>query len=381
MSDDEGGQERTEEPTDKRKREAREKGQVPHSRDLISWSVLLSSAGLIWFMQDYFHDSFFLLTKNMFTFDQSIIFAADRLLPEFGTALLFALKMLAPLFILIIVIICLASVAFGGWSFNSSNFYFKGERISPLNGFKRMFSLQSLYEIVKSLFKMGLVSIIAYAVLYSNMPTLINTGYLTLSVAVSKSISILMTCVLILAASIAVIVLFDVPYQIWQHMTKLKMTQNELKDEVKETEGRPEVKSKIRQLQRQAAQRRMMEEVPKADVIITNPTHFAVALKYQQGFHRAPILVAKGTDLIALNIRKVAEENNIVILSAPPLARSLYYHADFNREIPVGLYVAVAQVLAYVFQLKRITETAVNGANAKPPEPPQDLPIPEELQK
>jgi flagellar biosynthetic protein FlhB len=181
---------------------------------------------------------------------------------------------------------------------------------------------------------------------------------------------------LILSSTLLLLVLIDVPYQLWNHQRQLMMTKQEVRDEAKESEGSPELKGKIRQMQMQAAQRRMMEEVPTADVIVTNPTHFAVALKYDQNSSSAPILVAKGTDLVATQIRNVALANKVTMVAAPALARALYYSTELNQEIPRGLFLAVAQILAYVFQLKAASQ---NGWNR--PVKPNDIEVPDEFRQ
>jgi flagellar biosynthetic protein FlhB len=251
----------------------------------------------------------------------------------------------------------------------------KFSRLSLLKGLKRMISLKGLVEMVKALFKFLLVAIVAILVLKGQIPALLSVASFPLTNALSSGLELVTWSFLMISASLILIAAVDVPFQLYEHKKQLKMTKQELKDEFKETEGKPEVKSQIRRTQQEIARRRMMSEVPKANVVLTNPTHYAVAICYQQQGNRAPIVVAKGRDLIALHINRIAQSHQIPILSVPPLARALYYSTDLNTEIPRGLYVAVAQVLAYIFQLR-------DKANYdKKPEFLQNLPIPDELKR
>lgn len=251
----------------------------------------------------------------------------------------------------------------------------KFSRLSLLKGLKRMISLKGLVEMIKSLLKFLLVASIAILVLKMQIPVLLSLADYPLAGALGTGMGLVIKSFLIMSASLILIAAVDVPFQLYEHKKQLKMTKQEVKDEFKETEGKPEVKSLIRRTQQEIAKRRMMAEVPKANVVLTNPTHYAVALRYQQHGNRAPIVVAKGKNLIALQINRVALSHRIPILSVPPLARALYYSTDLNAEIPRGLYVAVAQVLAYIFQLKD------KQNYQRKPEVLQNLPIPDELKR
>jgi len=263
-------------------------------------------------------------------------------------------------------------VLMGGWSFSLEALAFKLEKIDPVKGLKRLFSAKGLMELVKALFKFAIV--IATTVLLFNLMihTLLDLGDTSPVAAVMKTTEILLWSFLAFGASLVLIVVFDVPFELWNHNRQLRMTRQEVKDELKETEGRPEVKGKIKALQREVSQRRMMEAVPEADVVITNPTHFAVALKYDNAPGHAPKVVAKGQDLLAMRIRTLASEHDVAIFSAPPLARALYTFTEVGDEIPHGLYLAVARVLAYVFQLQSAT-------GYERVDPPTDLPVPDEF--
>jgi len=244
-------------------------------------------------------------------------------------------------------------ISLSGWNFSSQAIATKGSRMDPLAGLKRMFSLKALVELSKALGKFIIVTSLALFFLNAVQRDLYDLGKMDVFVAMSESIQLIGWAFLIISLSLIVISLLDVPYVLYESAEKLKMTLQEVKDEMKNTEGKPEVKGRIRQMQREISQRQMMKDVPQADVVITNPTHFSVALKYEDNHRNAPIIVAKGSDFVALKIREIAKENDVPVLSSPPLARALYYSTEIGEEVPTGLFKAVAQVLAYVFQLKR----------------------------
>ena len=257
---------------------------------------------------------------------------------------------LLPLAVVLICAVFLSASALGGWSFSMKAAAFKAERLNPLKGLKRIFSANAVNELVKAVAKFALVAVIAVAWLWSSTDKLLALGRQPIGEAITTALKFCGVSLLIVSLGLIVIAAVDVPFQLWQYNKKLRMTRQQVKDEFKETEGRPEVKSRIRAMQQQVAQRRMMEDVPTADVIITNPTHFAIALKYDENMG-APQVVAKGKDLIAKRIREVATENGVPLFSAPPLARVLFRTTDIGDEIPARLYTAVAQILAYIYQL------------------------------
>ena len=268
------------------------------------------------------------------------------------------------------VVALLAPLSMGGWSFSFEAIQPKLSKLNPIKGFGRLFSWRSLTELLKALVKFVLVTAVAIGVIWLQMGEFIQLGSESLQPGLAHAGELLTTAFLYVSAALILIAAVDVPFQIWDHNKQMRMTHQEVRDEMKDTEGKPEVRSRIRQLQREISQRRMMEAVPKADVVVTNPTHFAVALKYDPKKMRAPVVLAKGADLIALNIRKVAEENNITRIEAAPLARALYHSTEIGQAIPQGLYLAVAQLLAYVFQLKAVQK---NGGK-KPAPPPMEVP-------
>ncbi len=371
---EETGQERSEEPTPKRIQESRDKGQVPRSKELNSMALLLAASGgffllgekmLLGLSELFIHG---LHIKNIKQMDNSIM------IEKIGGALFDSIVIMAPMLALLIVITLLTPLALGGWSFSMKAISFKFEKIDPIKGIGRIFSIKGLMEFFKVLAKFFLITIVSGMLLWLLIEEIMGLSGEPLDVALAH-VARLCAWMLLASSSILIIIaLLDVPFQLWQHNKELKMTLQEVKDENKETEGQPEVKARIRTLQYEMSNRRMMDAVPDADVIVTNPTHYAIALRYDQSNMQAPIVVAKGADYMALQIRSVAEKHNVTIVSAPPLARALYASAELDQEIPAGLYVAVATIISYVFALKVST---LNGGLA--PEEPKDLPIPDEL--
>lgn len=373
MSED-TGQERTEEPTAKKLKESRDKGQVPRSKELNSMMLLMGSGVAFLFMGSSILGGIRDILKRGLTIENAQEIDANGMIEILSETAYQSLLVVAPLFALLVVIVLMTPIGIGGWSFSMKSISFKWEKLDPIKGIGRMFALKGLMELLKVLAKFLLVTGVSALILWSLIDELLGLGDEPLEAAILHVAKLcgwsFLACssVLILVASI------DVPFQIWQHNKQLKMTKQEIKDESKETDGRPEVKGRIRALQQEMSQRRMMEAVPTADVIITNPTHYAVALSYDQFGMKAPIVVAKGADFIAANIRGIAEQHHVAIVSAPPLARALYASTEIDQEIPSGLYVAVATILTYVYQLKTYQS---NGA--MPPDVPDDLPIPDEL--
>jgi flagellar biosynthetic protein FlhB len=264
-------------------------------------------------------------------------------------------------------------VALGGWSFSAEALAFKPDKLNPLRGLKRIFAVRGLVEMIKSLAKFLLIGSIGAGLLWHYMPELMGLGRESVESGLAHTGSILSRSFIVLSVSLLLIAAIDVPFQLWDHAKNLKMTRQEVRDEHKNTEGKPEVKARIRQMQRDVAQRRMMDAIPKADVVITNPTHYAVALRYEADRMSAPVVVAKGVELVASQIRTVAVANKVPLYEAPPLARALYYSTEIGHEVPAGLYLAVAQILAYVFQLK----ASVHGGPV--PNRPSNVEVSEEF--
>ena len=373
MSDQDPSQERTEEPTPKRQREAREKGQVARSKELTTAIVvIMGSTGLMLFSR-VLGEAVFKIFNDNFSLSRSSIFNEHAMVSAFSQASIEALIALLPLMILLFFGGLAATAMLGGLLVNFSSVQFKAERLDPIAGIKRIFSLRALMELVKALTKFLLIGTCAVLILWSQTDKLLSLSQLSSATAIVSAIHILGWSLLWLSLSLILIAAVDVPFQLWQNAQKLKMTHQEIKDEMKDTEGRPEVKQKLRQMQQQIARGRMMEAVPKADVVITNPTHYAIALTYDMHAPGAPRVIAKSIDFLALQIQKVAKAHQIMLLEMPPLARSIYHTTEIDCEIPDGLYVAVAQVLAYVYQLK-------NYKRGPRPKPPENVNIPDDLQ-
>ncbi len=374
MADKDSGQERTEQATPKRLQEARDKGQVPRSRELNTMTLMLAASGGLLFLGGGIIDGLQALLRHTLKIERTRIFDTNAIPHFFYENAMSTLMTLAPFLTLMVVAALLAPLALGGWSFSPQAMGFKFEKLDPIKGFGKIFSARGLVELVKSLAKFLILALVTALLLWHKADLFLGLGSEPLRPALQHVASLLGWSFLYLSLALILIAAVDVPFQLWDHSRQLKMTRQEIRDEMKETDGRPEVKQQIRRMQREMAQRRMMQEIPKADVIVTNPTHYAVALRYDQNKMRAPRVVAKGADLIALNIRAKGHEHHIPILSAPPLARALFHSTELNQEIPAGLYHAVAQVLAYIFQLRSRGEQPAG-------EPLADLPIPDELRR
>jgi len=371
VSEQQSLQERTEQPTERRKKDSRKKGQVPRSKELNTMlSLLFGAFGLV-IMGGSMSVEFVSLFESALSFDREVAFDDEMIAVRFVGLVVSSLLILTPFLAVMMVGSIVGPIVMGGWSFSLSAMAFKLEKISPAKGIKRVFSAKGLLELFKALFKfviLAATTVFLFGVLLDQILSLSNQAP---EKAFAEATTILRWSLVILSFTMILIVVFDVPFELWNHNRQLKMTRREVQDELKESEGRPEVKSRIRTLQRELSQRRMMEVMPTADVVITNPTHFAVALKYEGVAGKAPLVLAKGCDLIALKIRSVAIENDIAIFEAPPLARALYASTEIGHEIPENLYLAVAKVLAYIYQLR----TADRGEYTTPLD---DISIPDE---
>jgi flagellar biosynthetic protein FlhB len=371
MAEEQSSQERTEQPTEKRKEDSKKKGQIARSRELNTMlSLLFGALGLV-VLGGSMATDFVTLFESTLIFDRAVAYDKELMAVRFVATVISAIKILTPLFAVLIVGALAGPLLMGGWSFSPSSMAFKFEKISPAKGIKRVFSAKGLLELFKALFKFIFLSGTAILVFNFSLEKILSLSGLPPTQAFSEALTLLQWSLVILSLAMIFIVVFDVPFELWNHNRQLKMTRQEVKDEMKESEGRPEVKGRIRNLQREISQRRMMEAVPSADVVITNPTHFAVALKYSSVEGGAPKVVAKGRDLIAFTIRNIADENSVALFAAPPLARALYASSKIGDEIPQNLYLAVAKVLAYIYQLK----TAAIGEQTVPP---KDFKIPDE---
>ena len=344
-------QERTEQATPKRLQDAKEKGQVPRSRELATTAILVASSGAMFLLGPSILKNVTDLMANSFRIDVSrlnndIDFFGELML-SFGSAL----TGLAGFFVIAVAVSVLSPVALGGWSLSPNGVAFKWEKLDPIKGLGRIFSANGLMEFTKAFIKFFLVTGVTGLLLWVSMEKMLLVNTQSFYPAVGNASYIVLFSFLLLSFSTLLLTFFDVPFQLWNHAKQMRMTRQDIKEEHKDSEGKPEVKARIRALQREVAQRRMMDAVPQADVVITNPTHFAVALRYDAKRMNAPLLVAKGADLLAMRIREVAQVNNVPVISAPSLARAVYFSTKVDREIPAGLYLAVAQVLAYVYRL------------------------------
>jgi flagellar biosynthetic protein FlhB len=363
-------QDRTEQPTQKRLDEAREKGQIPRSRDLTAAAVMLVAGMALLALGGILGGQLSGMVRSGLTVEAAELESVDAMLRALRTAGAGALLAIAPVLGLTLVAALGAPLALGGWSFSTTPLTPNFQRMDPVAGFGRMFSIRAWVELGKGLGKFAVVGAAGVLVLWLDREALLGLAGEPVGVAIVHAISLVGRALIFLTAALVLIAAVDVPFQLWQHKRDLMMTREEVRKEMRESEGSPEMKGRIRQLQRERAQGRMMLEVPKADVVIVNPTHYAVALRYDDKRHRAPVVVAKGVDHMAARIREVATEAGVPLFEAPPLARALHRAVDIGDEIPATLYVAVAQVLTYVFELRN-----ARARRTTPPRPPViDLP-------
>ena len=366
--------ERTERPTQKRLEEARKKGQIPRSTDLSAAAVVLIAGGGLHFAGGSLGNGLHDLMRDGLSISRAQAMDPSSAISMFAGSAQQALVASAPVLGLTLVAALLAPLTLGGWNLAFSALAPDFSRLSPIKGFGRIFAMRGVVELIKAFAKFLLVALIAVIFLWSKTGELLQLGSEPTGASIGHAITLAGQALLAFSGGLALIAAIDVPWQLFQHIKSLRMTRDEIREEMKESEGNPEVKGKIRQLQQEASRRRMMHEVPKADVIVTNPTHFAVALRYDEKRMRAPIVVAKGVDEVAARIREIAGEHKVPIFEAPPLARALFRAVDLNGEVPAGLYVAVAQVLTYIYQLRAAKQ---NGA--VPPTPPTIDPAVEEI--
>ena len=357
--------ERTEQPTQKRLDEARKNGQIPRSTELNAAAVVLIAGGGLHFLGRGLGSDLFNLMRGGLTISRTQALDESSAISMFAASFQQALLACAPILGLTLLAALLAPLTLGGWNLAFGTLAPDFTRLSPIKGLGRIFSMRGLVELVKAFAKFILVAIIAVFFLWMKTDEMLQLGAEPTAAAIGHAITLSGHALLALSGALALIAALDVPFQLFQHIKSLRMTRQEIREEMKESDGNPEIKSKIRQIQQERSRRRMMQEVPKADVVITNPTHFAVALRYDDKRMRAPIVVAKGVDEVAAKIREVASEHHVTLVEAPPLARALFRAVDLNEPVPARLYVAVAQILTYVYQLK-----AAKRSGTVPPTPP-----------
>lgn len=376
MAESGSGQEKTEDPTGKKIEEARDEGQVPRSRELTTLLMLFTAGGGFLFMgKDIIEDLLMILRSNL-SIERSLLFQESALAQRLWDSINSGLLALLPFFVLMVVGALASPIILGGWSFSTKALMPKLSKLDPIKGMARLLSSKGLVELIKALLKFVLVTIVGYFLFQSYISDFLLLGNMQVGDGIGTLGSDLLWVFVLLSCSLIVVALIDIPFQLYDYNKQQKMTKQEVKDENKETEGNPELKRKVKQAQFDLTQRRMMEAIPDADVVITNPTHYAVALKYDQINMSAPIVVGLGADLIALQIRRIASAHDVPILESPVLARSIYHNSKIGQEIPAGLYHAVAQVLAYIYQLKQYQQ---NGGVE--PSPVTDIPIPDELKR
>lgn len=377
MAESESGQDKTEDPTEKKKKDAREKGEIARSKELNTLAIMLAGAGALLIFGGALAQELMELMRLNFSLSRDVVLDQRSM----GIFLLhsgkIALLAIQPVMITLLLAALIGPISLGGWLFSAGTMAPKFSRMNPGAGIKRMFSAKSVAELLKALAKFFIILFVALVVLMSDIDDLLRIAHEPMDRAIIHSLQVVGWSTLWMACGLIIIAAVDVPIQIWESIKKLKMTKQEVRDEHKDQEGRPEVKQRIRQLQREMSQRRMMAAIPEADVVITNPTHYAVALKYDPDKSGAPMLIAKGSDFLALKIREIAAANEILLLESPALARSIYYSTELEQEIPGGLYLAVAQVLAYVYQIRQY-----KAGKGKRPDPlKDDLPIPPDLRR
>jgi flagellar biosynthetic protein FlhB len=366
--------ERTEPASAKRLDQARSEGRVPQSRELTAFLVLAAATGGIWILGSWLTQQAGSMLRKGLTFDRSVAFDQNAPASMFASLSWEALLLAAPVFLLTIVAAVATPFALGGWTFAPQALSPNFSRMDPVKGVQRMFSWHSLGELVKAILKSLLIGGVVIWIIRHEQDQLFALVMQSVEPALASFGRMIVFAMLGLVAGLAIIAAIDVPFQLWRYYAGLRMTKEEVRQEMKELEGDPYLKARIRSQQREIARRRMMAEVPKADVVVTNPTHYAVALKYDREKMGAPQVVAKGMSLVAQKIRDLATENKVPVVEAPPLARALYRHTDIGEQVPVALYTAVAEILAYVYQLNQFLGGTSNGL---PPQPPSRIAVPE----
>lgn len=365
--------EKTEEPTGRRIDQARQEGQVAHSRELGTFLILIVAAAAFWLLGGWLSERAMLIMAKGLTMDAAFLKQPELALIRFGDIALDAMLSFSPLVVAMMIAALIPPFVLNSWVFSTKSLGPNFGRMNPLPGIGRMFSWNSLMELLKAVLKAGLIGSVAVAVVWSQWEDIFGLLGLSIEAGLTKAGGLLTFSFLMIVSAMVLIVAADVPFQIWQYYNKLKMTKDEVRKEMKEMDGDPMVKGRIRSLQREAARKRMMAAVPQADVIVTNPTHYAVALSYKTGMS-APKVLAKGMGAIAQKIKSIGAEHGVPMLEAPPLARALYRNVEIDDEIPGTLYSAVAEVLAYVYQLSQWRQ-----AGGEYPVPPRNFSIPSEL--
>jgi flagellar biosynthetic protein FlhB len=367
--------EKTEPASAKRLRDARANGDIPRSREVATFTVLMTAGAGLWMLGGGVVNTLSTTLERGLSLDREQITNPNALIERVTSDIAGVMLACLPLAIAIMLVAVVSPLLIGGWNFSAKSFMPNFGKLNPMNGLGNMVSSHALIELLKAFAKTLLVGAVGWYVVMSEKDAVIGLALEPLSVAMPHVAGLVARAFLIMVGSLGAIAVLDGPYQKWHYANKLKMTRQEVIQESKESDGNPQIKGKIRQLQREMARKRMMSNVPTADVVVTNPTHFAVALKYADNGRGAPRVVAKGTDEVAAKIREIARENKVALLEAPALARALYKHTDIDDEIPEALYSAVAEVLAYVYQLRAYSK----GTSDHYPDRPNKLPVPPEM--
>ena len=373
MAED-SGLEKTEQPSQRRLEQAREEGQVARSRELSTFAVLMAGGGGLWLMGSSLAGQLTKLIRDGLTLDTELAFHSDLLLPRLYTLSLETLWTFLPLLLLLLAAAALSPLLLNGWLFSLKPLQPNFAKLNPITGLGRMFATHGLVELGKAIGKSVIVGGIGAWAIWHDKDSVLMLVSQPVWAAIPHLGYLMWMAFAAIMGGMLLIVAVDVPFQLWEHNKQLKMTKEEVRQEAKESEGDPQVKARIRTMQREMARRRMMTEIPTADVVVTNPTHYSVALKYSESGMGAPIVVAKGSHFLAAKIREIAVAHNVPILEAPSLARALHKHTELGQAIPEALYTAVAEVLAYVYQLRHYRK----GLGARPEEP-RDLPVPPQL--
>ncbi|WP_084524535.1 flagellar biosynthesis protein FlhB [Lutispora thermophila] len=347
-------EEKTEKATPKRRKEAREKGQVAKSREVVSAVLLLLMFWCIKILSGYIYDRLTNIISRFLTVftDVDSLYQSSNLRNMFMQCIWSFFLIVLPIMAVALLASVVANYLQVGFLFSTKPLMPNFNKLNPIQGLKRLFSKNSLIELLKASIKMLLIGYFIYDFLRDNYMMIANFMNMELNTSMAFIGNAIITIGLRSSIMLLVLSVFDYGYQLWEFEKNLKMTKQEIKEEYKQTEGNPQVKSKIKEKQRQLSLRRMMAEVPKADVIITNPTHYAVAIKYDSNISDAPVVTAKGKDLIAYRIKEKAKESNVPVIENKPLAQALFKTTDIGQQIPVEMYQAVAEILAFVYSLK-----------------------------
>jgi flagellar biosynthetic protein FlhB len=362
--------ERTESPTEKRLEDARAKGQVPRSRDLSAAAVVLTGGLGLNSLGALMGGRLLSMMHDGLSVAPAEAFDTAQMLSQFQHAASQGVMAIAPLLGLMVAAALLSPLAIGGWNFSATALVPDFGRLNLLSGLARVFSMRGLIELSKALARIIVVVLVSVAVLRHQFHSFNALELESPRVAIAHALSMCGSAFIALGGALGAIAIIDAPLALWQYNKSLRMSKQEIRDENKESQGSPEGKTRVRRVQQAMARKRMMQQVPTADVVITNPTHYSVALRYEETRMNAPIVVAKGQDLIALRIRELAAEHKIPVVEAPPLARALHANCELGDAIPANLYAAVAKVLTYVYQLR----TARRRGEAAPAPPRVELP-------